>query len=232
MKITKVKSLKTNSTAGTDNQDFLKEVTKLSNAMKKFKGDGKGVNSYPLPFKQKAIDIHYKYGITNTVLAKHIGVADVTIGDWKRRLGNDMTHISYGNTTRNDIRTKCLAVNEYKNKNVSKEHLADKYHVGKGTITAWLNQYSKNYKEYITQLPDGVIQIAKEERLIFGEENIKQAREFQMMQRDELRDLIQQMQKHGIMANATAQARKRCDTAEENIEILEKANEIIRKRKS
>ena len=162
-----------------------------------------------------------------STISKHTGITDVTIGYWKKKIGEEMTHVSYGSTTRNDIRTKCLAVRDFRERNISKEHLAERYHVSKPTITAWINRYSGDYVSHIDSLPDGVTTLAVEERLIFGDSNIEKVRELLLSHQDELRNMIQQMQKYGIMANAVKQAKNQSQENDEKLDILSKAKDIL-----
>ena len=229
VKVSEAKPLTVDSTSATIPPAIDKRLSAVKKKIKKIQ-DADGPTRFTVDIQEEVIDIHYKSSMTAKRIADIVGVSDVTVGYWKKKVGKEKTHVLYGTTTRNDIRTKCLAVKDYKEDNRSKEHLAEQYHVGKSTITSWINRYEEKYKKYL-ELPDGVTTIAKDERLVFGDQNINEVREFMMLQQDELRDMIQQMQKHGIMANAIRQAEKRCLENEEEIDTLQKAADIIKKSK-
>ena len=231
LKIPKVETLTVNSTAKSEMSDYLKSrIESLRKIIAKYKKERGNQARIPINVIKEALDIHYTYSLSMSKLANGIGVADVTVGYWKRKHGSQQTGVIYGTTTRNDIRTKCIAVKEYVELNVSKEHLAERYHVGKSTISSWINRYKDEYEKWI-DAPDGITVVAKEDRLIYGDRNIKEVREFMMLQNDELRDMVQNMQKYGIMANAILQAKKRCVENQEDIDALNKAEDILKKTK-
>lgn len=221
-------SLKTNSTSGKGSL-YEKDVSAFKAELDKMREkNDKKLFRYPTEVKAAILEIHYKYGVTLNKLSMDLDISNGIVGGWKKALGNQKTAVLYGKTTRNDIRTISLAVHRHLDLNMSPEHLAEEFHVSKQTISSWIAKYKDKYKEYL-DLPDGVMIIAPEDKHIYGDENIKQVRELLLNQQDELRDMIQSMQKNGIMANAIAQAKKRCEEVSDDIETLKKADEIMSK---
>jgi transposase-like protein len=131
-----------------------------SNGMKK---------RYREDFKEAVIEFHYRTRTSLYEIAETLGVSPGTPMNWKLKYGKQMTAYWFGTGLRNDLRTRCLAVEEVIN-GVSIEHLAKKYGVRESTINKWVDRYYDTYSFYIDHLPDGVPFLMQ--HLVVGNENV------------------------------------------------------------
>lgn len=164
---------------------------------------GYRITKYSDETKQAVLTYHYTSGkrlhaiavmIVNT-LALNLSTATLasTLNKWKRQLGMQQTAYRYGYTTRNDVRTRCLAIQECIEQGKSQSEIAQKYHVSQKTISNWMSLYRDTYKEYIEQLPDGVPYIVAERKHIYGNANITKVRKLLQRNLVKVEKMIQEM---------------------------------------
>jgi len=201
-------------------EELIAEIKKLSKKRKKHQ-----------PFSDTLINLvmklHYT-GMNASAIERATGISNQQVSKWKREFGTEMTHVAYGTTTRNDVRTKCLAVREFLVDNKTSDYLSKKYHVGTVTIIAWVKKYEDDYEQWL-DAPDGITTVAKKDRLIYGNANITEIREKLIDHGNEIKEMIQSMQKNGIMVNAVAQAENLSKKTQEEIKTLDAAEQIIKK---
>lgn len=168
--------------------DYLK--TEVANTPLLERG-GKTVRNFSDKFKKEVLDYHYQFGLLITGLAIELDINAPSLYVWKKQFGSDRTAVMHGTTTRNDVRTKALAVQRYYNGETAYA-LAEAFNVTPTTIAAWSKQYKDKYEEYL-DLPDGVTVIAKEERQIYGDANIKQVEQMLKDNNERLTELLNTM---------------------------------------
>lgn len=188
--------------------------------------------SFDKKLKQDIVKFHYKNGISGVSLSQLLEISPQQFGKWKKEYGSDQTAYIHGKGIRNDVRTKCLAVRSVIENGKDKDYIARKYNVTENTIRTWVITYEHTYLEYIESLPDGVKIIAKDNKMIYGEDNIKATLSLIMEQAEELQTVLNSMQKFGIKGTAIKDIKimiKDKDKAKTQLQI---AQEIIRKHAS
>lgn len=164
-------------------------ISKIQTAKNEKKGNRVDARKiYPIELKKDILSFHYESGRTVGSLALELNLAPQVINKWKRVHGIQRTGVIHGTTVRNDVRTKCLAVSKYFNNGHAVE-IAEEYGVHYATVLAWVKQYKDKYLEYI-DLPDGVTVIAREEKHVYGNENIKQVEELLVENSRKLTELL------------------------------------------
>ena len=124
-------------------------------------------------FKHKVVAYHYKSGISITILARGICMAPSAMARWKKEHGTKKTGFIHGRTIRNDVRTKCLAVKDRLETDMTLQQIAMKYNTSTSTLFGWVSKYKYEYKEYIETIPDGVPYMVKKEKMVYGDANIE-----------------------------------------------------------
>ncbi len=184
---------------------------------------------YTDDLKKAIVDYHYKSGKTFTIVAKEIGVHLSQIGVWKKKFGKERTAFVFGDSVRNDVRTKALAVQEYKETKTTQAELATKYNVSSGTINKWISDYGKNYEELL-DTRDGVPYLVKENKMIAGNKNIEMVLKFKEKHVAELSHIIEAMHEVGLTPGKTLtkeiEAKKK--KANKEIQTLKEADKILK----
>ncbi len=147
-----------------------------------------GSKMYKDTFKNNILSFHYSSGRTMQSICLELSVAESIMSRWKRTHGKDRTAVIHGKGTRNDVRTKALAVQKFIN-GTDSDVLSKEYGVTLSTIYNWTNQYRSNYEEYL-DLPDGVTVIAKPEKHIYGHKNILEVEQLLQDNNQNLTNLI------------------------------------------
>lgn len=179
--------------------------------------------------KKDIIAYHYESGMTPPNLGEALGIAQQSINQWKRKYGKQQTAFVYGKTLRHDVRTKCLAVQEVIDGGREHADVAIQYNVAVSTIGTWIHKYKNDYKEYIETLVDGVSVIAKSEKLVYGDKNIKETLAVMQDQYIELKTMMEAMQKYGIKGEALKKAKEKVKENAKAVDILKAAQEIMDK---
>jgi len=125
----------------------------------------------PDALKKDIVEYHYQTGKGTRRIQDELDIDNSALIRWKKLYGQQRTAFIHGNTVRNDIRTKCLAVQRHMENEEKVSDLAIEFGVATQTMYGWISRYKERYKEYL-DLPDGVATIVKEERQVFGNKNI------------------------------------------------------------
>lgn len=129
---------------------------------------------YSDEYKSSIVKFHYKSGMSITAISEALDIHISLLSKWKRKYGSERTAFVHGQSIRNDLRTKCLAVKELvENKRANKETLATKYNVSQQTIQAWYYKFKDNYNDLINTAIDGIPYLVQESKQIFGNKNIQ-----------------------------------------------------------
>lgn len=129
---------------------------------------------YSNEYKSSIVKFHYKSGMSITAISEALDIHVSILSNWKRKYGSERTAFVHGQSIRNDLRTKCLAVKELvENKRANKETLATKYNVSQQTIQAWYYKFKDNYNDLIDTAIDGIPYLVQESKQIFGNKNIQ-----------------------------------------------------------
>ncbi len=144
---------------------------------------------YTAAFKEKIVAFIYQENMQVSVLSKlltgHASNFAKTLQTWLRRHGGDVSGFIHGKTVRLDVRSKCLIVKEYLEEGLDANRLSVRHKIPASTIFSWIQKYKDTYEEYVT-LPAGVPYIVKEEKQVFGRQNIQQVREALIKTREQL----------------------------------------------
>ena len=120
-------------------------------------------------FKELIIEYHYETGQTLNHLAQEFEIPVQTLMYWKNQLGDKRTGIYIGARVMNDVRTRCLAVEEILEHGLKPKDIYQKYGVKSPvTVARWVERYKNVYGFMIASLPDGVPWIAHDEKLAIG----------------------------------------------------------------
>ena len=211
------------------NKVYEKWKIKATEYVKNISKDTTKKKVYGEDFIKEFVDMHYRTGLPVNVMERDIGLTYNIAGRWKRKYGKQKTAFVYGKTMRNDVRTKCLAVQEYVERKARIIDLADKYRVTGTTITNWVAKHKDDYLEWL-DAPDGIATIAKEESIIFGDDNIHAVMELLENQQQELKELMQNMKKYGINIIAIKQVKNKIKNVDKDIDVMKKAEDIIAKK--
>ncbi len=141
---------------------------------------GKGI-PIPVKFKKEVIEFHYESGMFITTLSEMLNLHFTTVHGWKRKYGTGQTHAMHGESTQADLKTKALAVTDELDNGLSTIDIANKYNITRQQYGAWKAACQGRYKEF-RHLPDGVMWIKKEEKLIAGDQNIRDFRKLKEAQ--------------------------------------------------
>ncbi len=187
---------------------------------------------YTDELKQAVVNYHYKSGKTFTVISKEIGVHLASISMWKKKFGRERTAFVFGNSVRNDVRTKALCVQEYKETKTTQVELGKKYNVSVGTVNKWIADFSDNYEELL-DTRDGVPYLVKEKKMVFGDKNIELVLELKEKYVTELSHIIEIMHDTGLTPGKTLtkeiEAKKKKTNKE--IQTLKEADKILKENK-
>lgn len=190
-----------------------------------------GRNRYPVPFKKLVVQYIMDTGKSGSSVGRSIDVIPQTVNEWIREFRSEIAEnkVGYlhGSRPRMDVATQCKAVEEHLDGHRTLQSLGEEYHVSPQTINNWVKKYKDKYKYYIKTLEPGVVQIKEESKLIYGSENISAMVKFKENQIAELELLADMMHKHGIHKLALDQVKKRKLYAEDEIETLERALQIL-----
>ncbi len=189
---------------------------------------GKTGKKYTTRLKEAIIKHHYKSGKSLVVIAKDIGVHHTSLYGWKKQYGKEKTVFVFGDGVRNDIRTKALAVQEYKETDATQADLAKKYGVAGPTINGWIKQYGEDYKDLL-DTRDGVPYLVKPEKMIFGNENIKRVLEMKEKHIEELDEFVKMMHENGFtnVKGIEKQAKEKKAKVKKDIDVLKKADKLL-----
>jgi len=131
---------------------------------------------YTESFKKEVIAAHYNYNNSILSLAHELGISSTALQAWKLSYGHEVTGIKHRTRVLFDVRSKCLIVKKYLEGGHTSKHLSNEYKISVSSITGWVLLYKDTYKQYIDNLPDGVPYIVKEEKLIYGDKNVIEAK--------------------------------------------------------
>lgn len=176
-------------------------------------------------FKKLVLKYHYESGRLLSSIAEELHIHQQYLYKWKKLYGNNRTAVIHGSKTRNDVRTKCLAVKSF-HSGSKLDVLATEYNVKESTILAWAKQYKDKYLEYI-DLPDGVTVIAKEERQIYGHENILEVERLLADNHQKLTDLLKNMHMTDTERKTVEKMKQKNEKKQENVKtVKELADEL------
>lgn len=178
---------------------MVKDIHELSKAITKGVIKTGKTHKYSLASRQNVVDFMYEKNMNTSRLSSELyketglHLTQQTIARWKKDLGKQQTAFIWGEETRNDVRTQCLAVAEYKNTDLSYRKIAEKYHVSETTVRRWTRIYSDTYQDHIENLPDGVPYLMSEEKIVQGDANILAIREQLLKNKDAVKQLLNNM---------------------------------------
>jgi len=179
-------------------------MSTLETRLKKLKtdresyGTGKGT-TFSKSFRKAVVQYHYDSGISVENMAKSLNIHYTTVHKWKRLLGTGQTHMKHGKTTRADLKTKALAVTDELDNGMSTIAIANKYNITRQQYGSWKASVQGRYEEF-RELPDGIMYVAKPEKLIFGDANIRAYRDLMKVQLEIREKLLSDMHKYGYGA--------------------------------
>ncbi len=171
--------------------------------------------------KSDVVSYHYQSGRTLISLSQELNVSAQIISRWKKAKGKERTVVLHGKGTRNDVRTKCLAVKSFIKGKIASE-LSREYNVAEITIYAWVKQYKEKYEEYI-DLPDGVTVIAKEDRHVYGNKNIQEVEQFLRESNEQLTSLIDSQHYTKTEINILRKMREKGNKEQEEVNTLKES---------
>lgn len=189
-----------------------------------------GIRKISDEFKKKVVAYHYKSGMAISPLAEAIGTYPATASKWKKQFGKERTGFVFGDTVRNDLRTKALAVQEIVTNGASQSDTAKKYGVGTSTMHTWLNKY-KNTFEDLLDTRDGVPFLVSENKMVFGNDNIDAILKLKEEHVIELNTIIELMHKNGMTKKLISEVKSREKELKAEVEVLDKAKKIMKKTK-
>ena len=176
-------------------------------------------------FKKEIIAHHYESGISMLKLSSIINAHNTTIGNWKKKYGFDITGIVHGNTIRHDVRSQCLLVREYINSSTTTADMAIKANVSTSTFTRWIAKWTDKYQDHIDSLPDGVPYIVKEEKQVYGIDNINAVRAELTSTAEAIRLMIKSQH---VNESTKKLVKKDLSRIENEKDILKKAEKILK----
>lgn len=142
-----------------------------------------------------------RQGMSQTFIAKQCGITQGTVSRWVKNTKQDIkVGFRYGRTIRYDVRTKCIAIKEYVENQVSIDDLAETYNVSGKTIYNWIKKFGTSYVNYL-DAPSGIATLAHEDRLIYGEEAIETVRECLNEELSDLTNIMIKIQEYGLSDN-------------------------------
>lgn len=168
------------------------------------------------------VSLHYKAGVSFTVLLREFSLSSDLLAGWKRKYGQDYTAYAHGKQLRYDVRTKCLAVKEMMETTIPVTTLATKYNVSAAQLYNWKSSYKTAYQTLIDTLPDGVPYLVKEEKMVFGKTNIEEVRKLLAAQSDALTLILNTMHMSGADKKLFASMKVKVDTTNADIAKAEK----------
>ncbi len=148
----------------------------------------------------------------------------------KKIFGKERTVFIHGETVRNDLRTKALAVQEVLEFGKSKVETALKYGVADVTIGSWVKKMEHEYHDLLDSR-DGIPYLVKEEKMVYGDDNITAILQLKEKHVAELSEVMELMHKNGFTKQTVNEAKKKKAEAEKDIAILKEAKEVIKKTK-
>lgn len=186
--------------------------------------------SYAASFKKKVVDYHYKSGKSFAAVERDVGIKQYQLDKWKKALGKEKTGFIFGDSIRNDLRTKALAVQEALETNTKNTVVAKKYGVTSQTVANWIHLYGKDYKELLNSR-DGIPYLVKEEKMVFGNDNIDAILDIKTKHVAELTQIVNLMHNNGFTKTLIKEVQNKEKLLTKDIETLNKAKEIIKKTK-
>jgi len=157
---------------------------------------------YPEEIKKAIVAHHYENNVSYgnlSILIYGTKSGQSTFRTWDRKYGsNEVTAARRAKSVRFDVQSIAKIVKQIVEDGVPYKVIANTHSLHKSTVYAWTNKYGESYKQYL-DLPEGVMQVVKEDQLIYGANNIAAAREELTRVRDAAQTLLNTELSSGTM---------------------------------